>query len=162
MRLLPIAGISLLTLFCSPARAQDTLRHSKADTLKSIRILGQRPLTEKKLDRTVVHVDALMANTGGQAWDALANTPGVTVDDDGTITLNGKDGILVMIDDRPTYLDGQALTNYLKSLPASALSQIELLPNPPARYPASGNGIIILRTKKAAASGFRGQLTSNG
>ncbi|HTJ12246.1 MAG TPA: TonB-dependent receptor [Dinghuibacter sp.] len=161
MTVLTHAGLCLLTLLCLSARAQDTLRHGKTDTLKSIRILGQRPLAEKRLDRTVVHVDALMANTGGQALDALANTPGVTVDDDGTITLNGKDGILILIDDRPTYLDGQALVNYLKSLPASTLSSIELLPNPPARYPASGNGIIILRTKKALSSGFHAQVTSN-
>lgn len=171
MRLFQIAGLCLLTLLCSSARAQtgravgaapDTLlRGRKSDTLKSIRILGQRPLLEKKLDRTIVHVDALMANAGTQAWNVLENTPGVSVDEDGNISLNGKEGILILIDDRPTYLDGQALVNYLKALPASTLAQVELLPHPPARYPASGNGIIILRTKRAATSGFHAQFTSN-
>ncbi|TDX01651.1 outer membrane beta-barrel family protein [Dinghuibacter silviterrae] len=140
-----------------PLLAQKT----RVDTLREVRILGQRPLLEKKLDRTIVHVDALLANTGGQAWQVLENTPGVLVDEDGTITLNGKSGVLVMIDDRPTYLEGTDLVNYLKSLPASTLAQIELLPNPPARYPASGSGIIILRTKRAERNGFHAQLTSN-
>jgi hypothetical protein len=67
-------------------RATDTLAppvnrlKRPPDTLREIRILGQKPLTEKKLDRTIVHVDALLANTGGHAWDVLENTPGVTLE----------------------------------------------------------------------------------
>jgi outer membrane receptor protein involved in Fe transport len=156
MRRIFVTGIiCLMAPLLSKAQHKDT-------TLKEIRILGQRPLVEKKLDRTIVHVDALLANTGGQAWQVLENTPGVTVDEDGTITLNGKSGILIMIDDRPTYMDGTTLVNYLKSLPASTLAQVELLSHPPARYPASGNGIIILRTKRAEQKGFHAQWTSNG
>jgi iron complex outermembrane recepter protein len=154
----------LLLTLAGPLRAQvdslkrDSTRHG---TLQEIKILGQRPLVEKKLDRTVVHVDALLANTGGHAWDALENAPGVVVDDDGTISLNGKSGVLVLIDDRPTYLSSEQLMNYLKGLPAAQLEQIELLPTPPARYPANGGaGIIIFRTKKANQDGLEGQLSS--
>jgi outer membrane receptor protein involved in Fe transport len=156
-----VSTLCLLTLLFPTVRAQDTLHNGRADTLKTVRILGQRPAVEKKLDRTVVHVDATLANAGGQAWNVLENTPGVLLDEDGTISLNGKDGVLVLIDDRPTYLEGQALVAFLKSLPAANLEQVELLPTPPARYPAAGGaGIIILRTKRAA-KGFRVQLTSN-
>lgn len=138
------------------------LKGTNKDTLKEIRVLGQRPLVEKKLDRTVVHIDALLANAGGQAWNVLENTPGVTVDEDGGIMLNGKSGVLLLIDDRPLYLEGPALVSFLKGLPASGLEQVELLPTPPARYPAAGAaGIIIIRTRKAAGKGFSGQLTSN-
>jgi iron complex outermembrane receptor protein len=144
----------------SVPQAPDTLKHSMS-SLREIRLLGQRPLAEKKLDRTIVHVDALLANAGGHAWDALENSPGVTVDENGTISLNGKNGVLVLIDDRPTYLTGGQLMNYLKALPASQLTQIELLPVPPARYPAGGGaGIIILRTRKAGTKGFQAQLSS--
>ena len=140
----------------------DTARTHKIDTLREIRLTGSRPLTEKKLDRTIVHVDALLANTGGHAWDVLENTPGVTLDEEGTISLEGKSGVLVLIDDRPTYLSADQLMNYLKSLPASQLEQVELLPTPPARYPASGGaGIIIIRTKKAKTNGFQTQLSSS-
>lgn len=144
-------------------RATDTtIVRRRTDTLREIRVLGQKPLTEKKLDRTIVHVDALLANTGGHAWDVLENTPGVTLDEDGTISLNGKDGVLILIDDRPTYLSGEQLMNYLKTLPASQLEQIELLPTPPARYPAGGGaGIIIIRTKKSKTDGFQAELSSS-
>jgi iron complex outermembrane receptor protein len=150
-----------------PLRVTDTLRRVAnplkrvSDTLREIHILGEKPLTERKLDRTIVHVDALLANTGGHAWDVLENTPGVTLDEEGAISLNGKDGVLVLIDDRPTYLSTGQLMNYLKTLPASQIEQIELLPTPPARYPASGSaGIIIIRTKRAKTDGLQAQFSS--
>ena len=136
--------------------------HMDSASLKEIRIIGQKPLTERKLDRTIVHVDAQLTDAGGHALDILEKSPGVTVDDDGTISLNGKSGVLVLIDDRPTYLSGQDLVSYLKNLPASQLEQIELLPTPPARYPASGDaGIIIIRTKKTGNKGFRADITTS-
>jgi len=140
----------------------DTVLRGRADSLREIRIIGHKPPVEKKLDRTIVHVDALLANTGGQAWDVLGNTPGVTTEEDGSISLNGNAGVMILIDDRPTYLSGEQLMNFLKSLPASQLDQVELLPNPPARYPAAGAaGIIIIRTKRAAKDGFQAQLSTN-
>ncbi|RYY63962.1 MAG: TonB-dependent receptor, partial [Chitinophagaceae bacterium] len=49
---------------------------------------------------------------------------------------------------------------YLRSLPASALDQIELMTQPSARYDAAGNaGIINLRTKKNRVKGFNGNIS---
>ena len=144
--------------------AADTVwRRGRADSLREVRILGQRPVMERKVDRTVVHVGALMGNAGGQAWDVLGITPGVVVEEDGTISLNGKAGVTILIDDRPTYLEGRGPDELFKGaarLPNS--EQVELLPTPPARYPAAGSaGIIILRTKKNRVNGIQVELTSN-
>ncbi len=127
----------------------DTVLHHKGDTLKEIRVLGQRPLTERKLDRTVVHVSSMLANAGGNALTVLENTPGVTLDEEeGSISLQGVAGVMVLIDDRPTYMSGTQLMAYLRSMPSAQIETVELLPNPGAKYPASrGAGIIIIRTK---------------
>ncbi len=92
--------------------------------------------------------------------DILEKSPGVTVDKDGKISLKGKQGVTVMIDNRPTYLTANDLANYLKSLPASAIDQLEIMTNPSAKYDAAGNsGIINIKTKKNKAKGFNGSVT---
>jgi iron complex outermembrane recepter protein len=136
-------------------RNADTVLHRRGDTLKEVRVLGQRPLTERKLDRVVVHVSNMLANTGGNALTVLENTPGVTLDEEeGSISLQGIAGVMVLIDDRPTYMSGTQLMAYLRSLPSSQIETVELLPNPGAKYPASsGAGIIIIRTKVPTKNG---------
>ncbi|MGF1925207.1 MAG: outer membrane beta-barrel protein, partial [Bacteroidia bacterium] len=112
---------------------------------------------ERKIDRTVVNVDALISNAGTSALDVLEKSPGVSVDQNGSISLKGKQGVTIFIDDKPSYLSGADLENYLRSLPSSMVDQIELMTNPPAKYDAAGNaGIINIKTKKDKAVGFNG------
>jgi len=123
--------------------------------LKEVAVTGKKSFIEQKIDRTVVNVGALISNTGTNALEVLEKTPGVQVDADGNITFKGKSGVLVMIDDKPTYLSAANLATYLKSLPSSSLDQIELMDNPPAKYDAAGNaGVINIKTKKNTIRGF--------
>ncbi|HEY8398924.1 MAG TPA: outer membrane beta-barrel protein [Flavihumibacter sp.] len=132
----------------------DTL---KTDTLATVVVKGQKMLVEKQADRTVVQVDKMLSATGSDVFKLLELVPGLTIDDDGNITLNGKSGIMVMVNDKPTYLSGAALVSYLRSLPASALEKIELMPTPPSRYDAAGTGgLINLKVKKNSLRGFNG------
>jgi outer membrane receptor protein involved in Fe transport len=128
-----------------------------ATNLKDVNISGQKAFVERKIDRTVVNVDALISNAGTTALDVLSKSPGVNVDQNGVISLKGKSGVAIFIDDKPTYLSGADLENYLRSLPSSSLDQIELMTNPPAKYDAAGNGgVINIKTKKTKTAGFNG------
>lgn len=140
----------------------DIILHPGSTALKGVSVTAQKPLVEQLLDRTVVNVDAFISNTGATALEALEKVPGLIVDDNGTITYKGRSGVRVLVDDRPTYLSGENLANYLRSLPASQLDKIELMSNPPARYDAAGNaGIINIRTKKIDQKGFNGSLNAS-
>jgi hypothetical protein len=133
-----------------------------AKALKQVEILSQKGLIEQKIDRTVVNVGASISSVGENALEALEKAPGVTVDDNGTITFKGRTGVMVLIDDKPTYLSGQDLANYLKTLPASQLDQIELMTNPPAKYDASGNaGVINIKLKRSRIRGFNGGVSAS-
>jgi hypothetical protein len=128
---------------------------SAGKTLKEVAVTAQKSYIQQKIDRTVVNVGALISNTGANALEVLEKTPGVQVDADGNITFKGKSGVLVMIDDKPTYLSAANLATYLRSLPSSSLDQIELMDNPPAKYDAAGNaGVINIKTKKNTIRGF--------
>jgi len=130
-------------------------------TLKGVTVIGKKPFIERKIDRTVINVDAAITNAGTTALEVLEKSPGVTVDKDGNISLKGKQGVLIMVDGRPSYLSGQELANLLKNMPSSAIDQIEIMTNPSAKYDAAGNsGIINIKTKKNKLKGLNGNLST--
>src|SRR3954447_5144473 len=130
--------------------------------LNGVNVSATRPLVETKIDKTVVNVDASPTNTGLSALEVLEKSPGVTVDNDGNITLKGKQGVQIFIDGKPAYLSGQDLVNYLRNMPSNQLDQIEIMTQPPAKYDAAGNsGVINFKTKKNVNNGFNGSVTTS-
>jgi hypothetical protein len=81
----------------------------------------------------------------------------VSVDNEGNISLKGKQGVLILIDGKPTYMSPTDLAAFLKNMQSSNLDQIEIMTNPPAKYDAAGNsGIINIKTKKGNVKGMNG------
>ncbi|HUR10472.1 MAG TPA: outer membrane beta-barrel family protein [Flavitalea sp.] len=129
--------------------------------LKEVVVVSNKPMVEMKMDRMVVNVDAAVSNVGATVLEVLEKSPGVQVDKDGNISLKGKQGVIVMLDGRPSYLGGAELANLLKGMQATQVDQIEIMTNPPAKYDAAGNsGIINIKTKKNKISGFNGSVTA--
>jgi len=128
--------------------------------LAGVTVNAKRPLVEQRIDRTIVNVDASITNSGTSALEVLEKSPGVSVDRDGNISLKGKEGVLVMVDGRPTQLGAADLANLLRSMNSNQLDQIEIMTNPPARYDAAGtSGIINIKTKKTITAGINGSAT---
>ncbi len=152
---------SNVIIFKNSLQLPSVLLEIEAKNLGEVTITSKIPFIERKLDRTVINVDAQISNAGSNALEVLEKSPGVTVDDNG-IRLKGKSGVQIFIDDKPTYLSGEELNNYLKSLPASAIKQIELMTNPPAKYEAAGNaGVINIKTKRDKNKGLFGNVSLN-
>ena len=128
-------------------------------SLALVTVVAKKPFIERKLDRTIINVESSITSAGSTAMEVLEKSPGVAVDKDGKISLKGKQGVIVLIDGKQTYMGAQDLANYLQSMPASNLEQIELLPNPSAKYDASGNsGVINIKTKRNKQKGFNGSI----
>jgi outer membrane cobalamin receptor len=129
-------------------------------TLGEVTVVGKKPLIENKIDRMVINVDAAPSNAGQSAMEVLEKSPGVSVSNEGVISLKGKQGVIVMMDGKPTYLSPADLASVLKNLPASAVEQIEIMTNPSSKYDASGNsGLINIKTKKNRNDGFNGSIS---
>jgi iron complex outermembrane recepter protein len=125
--------------------------------MDGVTVTAKRPFIETKIDKTVVNVDASPTSAGATAMEILEKSPGISVDNDGNISLRGKAGVVVMLDGKLSYLSAADLANMLKNMPASALDQIEIMTNPSSKYDASGNsGVINIKTKKGKNAGFNG------
>ena len=135
----------------------------KVATMQGLTVVGIRPFIQHTQGKVLINVDAAVTNVGTTVLEVLEKSPGVMVDKNGTISLQAKTGVLVLIDDKQTYLSGTELANLLNSMSSSQVDQIELMANPPAKYDASGNaGIINIKTKKNKQKGFNGSLTISG
>lgn len=129
--------------------------------LKGVKISGQRPLVEQQIDRTIVNVDAMVTAAGGSAMEVLERSPGLSVDKDGNIAIKGKQGVKVFVDGKPSFLSGADLANLLRNMQASQVDQVEIMSNPPAKYDASGNGVVNIKTKRLSMAGFNGSVVSS-
>ena len=128
-------------------------------TLDNVSVVTKKAFIERKLDKTVINVEASITSAGSTAMEVLEKSLGVSVDRDGKISLKGKQGVIILIDGKQTYMGSQDLANYLQSMPAANLDQIELMPNPSAKYDASGNsGVINIKTKRNKQKGFNGSV----
>ncbi len=133
-----------------------------AKAMEGVTVKSTRPMVEQKVDRTVVNVEAAITNAGANALEVLEKAPGITVDKDGNISLKGKDGVMVLVDGRPTQLSGADLANLLRNMNAATMDQVEIMTNPPARFDAAGNaGVINIKTKKTRTAGYSGTANVN-
>lgn len=161
-----ISAVAHETAYSEPFEVNETHAAIKLKTihlvpqsksLGTVTVTAKRPLIEQKAGMTVLNVDASPTNTGLNALEILEKSPGVTVDNDGNISLKGKQGVLVLIDGKPTYMSSTDLASFLKNMQSSNLDQIEIMTNPPAKYDAAGNsGIINIKTKKGNIKGMNG------
>jgi outer membrane receptor protein involved in Fe transport len=133
----------------------------EAVQLENVDVLSMRPTITQLADRMVINVQGTAMAAGNSAFSVLSKSPGVFVDPEGNIQLNGRGGITVMIDGRLTYLSARDLRNLLESTPAENIKSIEIITNPSAKYDAEGtSGIINIVFKKNVLQGVNGSVYS--
>lgn len=129
--------------------------------LGEIVVQAEKKLVERKADRLVFNTANSIASQGMDAVEALTNTPLVKVQND-KISIVGKSSVTIMINDKIVHLQGDALTNYLKTLRSDDIEKIEVITNPPSKYEASGNsGLINIVLKKNKSLGLYGSVSSS-
>ena len=132
------------------------------EQLQGASVTERVKLVEMKLDKIVVNVSHSAFAQGSSALDLIRKAPGVTIDKDGNIMLNGK-SVQVWIDGRPSYLSDKSLESLLRSTNGESIEKFELIEHPSAKYDAEGQGgIINIKTKRNSLAGFNGELGADG
>jgi len=140
--------------------ANDTAKLAQVKVLDEVVVKSRKPFVEIQTDKTVLNVQSNLVASGGTVFEVLQSAPGVSITNEESINMNGKVGVNVLIDGRPTQLSAKDLANWLKSMPASQVDKVELISNPSAKYDAQGNaGIINIKLKKNNQKGFNGSAT---
>lgn len=131
-----------------------------AQVLGEVVVRGQKPLIEQEGDKLILNVQNSVVAAGGNVAELLQRAPGVSVDQNDQISLNGKPGVTILIDGKITYLPPAELATLLRSMNANNIATVEVISNPSARYDAAGNsGMINIKMKKSTSEGFNGSAT---
>jgi iron complex outermembrane recepter protein len=154
---------SLITLNGKDMVELDKIQLStRLNDLGEVVFVGEKALIEVRSDKTVFNVSASANATGNNAMELLAKAPGVRIDMDNNIILQGKSGVQIYINGRPSRLSGSDLSNMLEGMQSDNIESIELITNPSSKYDAEGTGgIINIVLKKNVSSGFNGSFTGN-
>jgi outer membrane receptor protein involved in Fe transport len=164
--------LTFLLLFCSLQNVQGQIQgeNTQTDTLPAARQLGvvvvrgSKPLFQQRADGIVVNVQGSLLTKGSSVLQVLERSPGVVIDPrNNTIALNGKTGVMVMLDGKLIRLSIAQVVALLNDMNADQIDKIELLSTPPANYDADGNaGLINIVTRKNKQFGNSGGMNVNG
>ena len=131
------------------------------EELKEVVIKKQKPMVQVLADKTVFNVENTINATGTTGFELLRKAPGVVIDNNDNLIVEGKTGILIYIDGKQSFLSGSDLTNYLKTIQATDIEAIEIITQPSSKYDAAGNaGIINIKLKKNKNFGTNGTISS--
>ncbi|MBP1639511.1 MAG: TonB-dependent receptor [Bacteroidetes bacterium] len=142
---------------------KEVVLEENTQQLKEATVVAKRKFIEQQADKMVINPEASITTASENVLDILKKTPGVTVDNNNNISLKGKEGVKVMIDDKPTYVSADQLATLLKGMQGKDIERIEVIENPSSRYDAEGNsGIINIKTKHNKRTGFNGSVFTGG
>lgn len=147
--------LAISILIYLPIWAKNDTIQSQIDTLelkmqlKEVSVVAKRKIFVRKIDRLVFNIENTVMGSNGDCLDALRVTPGLQVQNN-QITMIAKNNLIVMVDERIIPLNGESLTNYLKTIPTASIKSIEVIATPPSKYDAAGNsGMVNIILKKA-------------
>ena len=133
---------------------------SLSQNMDEVLVTSKKSLINSSIDRKIYNVaQDIMANSGS-ASDILKNIPSVEVDIDGNVSLRGSDGVMILINGKPSPLMGSTKAEVLQQLPANSIERIEVITNPSARFKPDGtSGIINIVLKKNIKIGLNGTVS---
>lgn len=132
---------------------------SSATDIEGVVVKAQ--LVRREADRFVVDVANAPAAIGKDGIELLERAPGVWIDGE-KISINGKSGSKVYINDRELRMEPEQLLTYLRSLRAEEIQKIEVVPTTGADYDAdSAGGAIRITLRKRRENGIDGSVSFN-
>lgn len=145
----------------SPLEGVTLQLQESSQQLDEVMVVEKRPFVEQYIDKTVINVSNSIIASGSTALEVLGKAPGVTIDrQTNAIRLRGKDGVIVQIDGKQTYLSMEDLVILLSTMSSDNIDQIELITNPSAKYDAAGNsGIINIKLMENNDRGTNGSIS---
>ncbi|HDR51578.1 MAG TPA: TonB-dependent receptor, partial [Mariniphaga anaerophila] len=120
--------------------------------LKNVDVVAERIKAKPASDKTTFFVSRKMHESSNTGTDILKLIPGVQVDLQQNISVEGSQNIIILVDGK------ERDRSYLSQLPASKIDKIEVISSPPAKYDASVTGVINVVLSGERNSGISGHV----
>lgn len=140
----------------------DMILKPESQTIDAVTVEGQVPLVQQRDGKLVLNVENSTLAAGNTAFEVVQRAPGVSVDKDENLQLMGQSGINVTIDGRQTYMSGEQLATFLKSMNGDQIKSVEVGTTRSAKDDAEGAvGTINIVLKKNRLEGFNGSFLAS-
>ncbi len=123
-------------------------------TLNGVVVQGERPKMKLQGNSLVMNVEGTVMSRLGTAEDVLSRVPTISKKGE-TFEILGKGTPLIYINSRKIND-----MNELRNIQSDNIRSVEVVQNPGARYDATVNSVIVIRTKRAAGEGLGVELAS--
>jgi len=132
----------------------------KGKTMEGVVLRSSKPLMRQEDDKTIVDPENLVA-ASSSGYEVIEKTPGLFVDQDGNIYISSLSPASVQINGREMRMSAADVASILKSLPPTAISKIEIVRTPSAKYDAnSSGGVVNVVLKKGVKIGLTGSVNA--
>ncbi len=155
------AAVNPSTANSNGSLPNDSIEGSYYD-LDDVVISVEKPLVQTDGATLTYNIDEDPSSKGNSLLDALRKVPMVTIDGENNIRLNGQDNFKIYVNGKEDPALSANYKNIFRAMPAEAVSKIEVITEPGAKYDAEGTaGILNLITiKKDNTDGYSGNLTA--
>lgn len=154
-----ISAIGFETLFLEIEVERDTqvklgeiILFTTDITIEGVVIVGERVKAMSGADKTIFNVSRKMQEASTSGADVLKLIPGVQVDLQQNISLEGSSNILILVNGR------ERDRNYLSQLTAAQIDQIEIISTPSSAHNGAVNGVINVILDRKNDSGLDGHI----
>jgi outer membrane receptor protein involved in Fe transport len=119
----------------------------EAVQLAALEATAQQSPVVFQSDRTIYNTKDVPA-AAASVIDVLRTIPELEVSVSGKVTMRGGQDVVIYLNGRPAPVTGEALAAYLRQLPGTMVSKVEVIPNPSAKYDPDGLvGIVNIQLK---------------
>jgi outer membrane beta-barrel protein/TonB-dependent receptor-like protein len=133
---------------------------SSMGVMQGVTVTAAKPLMRQEDDKTILDPEPIAA-ASTNAYEILEKTPGIFVDQDGNVYLSSMTPATILINGRDMKMSVADISTMLKNLPPNAISKIEIMRTPSAKYDASSTGgLINIILKKGVKLGMTGNVVA--
>jgi outer membrane cobalamin receptor len=120
--------------------------------LKDVDVIAERIKAKPSPDKTTFFVNWKMQETSNTGTDILKLIPGLQVDLQQNVSLEGSQNIIILVDGK------ERDRSFLSQLPASKIDKVEVISSPPAKYDASVTGVVNIVLSRENNTGLEGHI----
>lgn len=146
-------GYRTANLQVSPEKPNMDIILAKNDiNLKQVTISKSKPTITLQGEKMVVDIENLEGSQTSNAFEMLKTVPGVVLENDENIRLNGQEDLTILVNGRKQAFTLAQAKQLLKAMPATNIKSIEVYNGKSVRFDAAGvGGTINIITKTAIA-----------
>lgn len=129
--------------------------------LDEVVITKHKPFATLEGNKMNILVDRIPGIEGDNTLELLSMLPGIWVEGDNSLTINGSNNVIILINGKRQGFRNSQDIDLLKTISANNIEKVEIISGGSAKYDATGGSVINIITKNKMLEGVSANLSSS-